>query len=196
MPHGLHLSSGQFQLLKLDKVNVILGKNGCGKSSALRSIDSAFQGNAIRGMAKYITPERGGSLRYDGNVETNVNANPNWLPNTRRVNRSDNFRQVSVGEFRRLETLVLRKIERDPEVRRDSSFTFDATVNRINSLLDQVQIERGDDAGCRVARAGRLTVPSRHGRGAALVATRRPCQRRELPQPHPRRRGGRRAQRG
>lgn len=154
MPHGLDLSSGQFQLLKLNKVNVILGKNGCGKSSALRSIDGAFQGNSIRGMAKYITPERGGSLRYDGNVETNVNANPNWLPNMRRVNRSDSFRQVSVGEFRRLEMLILRKIERDPDLRRDSGFTFDTTVDQINSLLDQVQIERGDDAGFRVKTRG------------------------------------------
>ena len=94
-----------------------------------------------------------GQLTYDGNVETNISTNRLWLPSTRRNNRSDNFRQVSTGEFRRLETLVLREIEKDQDVR-NSAFTFDNIMDSINALLDNVQVERADEAGFQVRNNG------------------------------------------
>ncbi len=141
-------------LTNLRRVNVILGRNGCGKSTLLRQIDEAFQNGHLVGMCKYITPERGGSLTYDGNVESNISNNPSWLPSVRRANRSDNFRQVSVGEFRRLETLVLRKIEQNVKVRKDLEFTFQHTIDQINSLLDYVELDRADATGFGVRTKG------------------------------------------
>lgn len=139
--------------LGLRKINIILGKNGCGKSTLLRKADLQFQDSPFLGRAKYVTPERGGSLSYDGNVETNMNSTPMWLTQVRRANRNDNFRQISVGEFRRLETLVLREIEKDYMVR-GSDFTFDAVVKDINGLLDNVEITRAAEAGFQVRNSG------------------------------------------
>src|SRR6266478_4832964 len=143
----MDLVYGGKSLVNLAKTNVLLGKNGCGKSTLLRLIDEQARSDPRTGLVKYISPERGGELNYDGNVETNIVRDPNWLHSNRRNNRSDSFRQTSAIEFRRLETLVLRKIEKDSDTRRDPRFTFDSTIAEINSLLDNVQIGRADDVG-------------------------------------------------
>jgi len=127
-----------------DKLNVILGKNGSGKSTLLRLIDSTLQ-NTER-CIRYITPERGGQLTFDGGVETNRASNPQWMISQRRNNRWEQFRQSSVAEFRNLETLVLRSIECDPKVRA-SDFSFDSELECINEVLDRVRMTRSDGAG-------------------------------------------------
>ena len=73
--------------------------------------------------------------------------NADWLFTTRNQNRSDQFRHVSVAEFSRLETLVLRKIEREPKLRQDMSYTFDTVLDEINLLLDNVKLERAVGSG-------------------------------------------------
>ncbi|WP_162178909.1 AAA family ATPase [Thioclava atlantica] len=130
------------------KINVILGKNGSGKSTLLRLMDSRLSGKDA--CIRYITPERGGELTYDGNIETNRSHNPNWMTNTRRKNRWEQFRQSSVAEFRNLETLVLRSIERDSKLRA-TDFKFDAEVDRINEVLERVSLVRADTAGFDIA---------------------------------------------
>ena len=72
----------------------------------------------------------------------------------RRNNRFDNFRQMSVTEFRRLETLVLRKIEKDQTLRQDLSFSFDSTLEMLNGLLDNIIIVRGDSSGFAIKTKG------------------------------------------
>ena len=131
----------------LSKINVLLGKNGSGKSTLLRTFDQNRDRLPNVGEARYVTPERGGQLSYEGGIETQLVGDPAWGPYTRRRNRYDNFRQLSVTEFRRLETLVLRKIEKDPTTRQDLTFSFDTTLTSINQLLDQVKIVRGANAG-------------------------------------------------
>lgn len=117
---------------------------------ALRRVEQERRGN---GYVRYITPERGGNLRFDGGVETNIQ-NGDWLANVRRKNQNDNFRQISVSEFRRLETLVLRKIEKDEVTRADPSITFDTTIALINNLLDNIEIVRSDNGGFQVREQG------------------------------------------
>lgn len=131
------------------QVNVILGKNGSGKSILLRLMDTKLSGREA--CIRYITPERGGELTYDGNIETNRSNNPNWMTNTRRKNRWEQFRQSSVAEFRNLEILVLRSIEADPEIR-GSDFKFDSEVSRINEVLDHIELTRSDTAGFDIIR--------------------------------------------
>lgn len=118
---------------------VLLGKNGAGKSTLLRTIDSSGKFNA-----KYISPERGGSLKYESGVEQNISNDPLWLSNSRRQNRTDKFRQQSTAQFRNLEVMVLREIEKDLTKRQDSNYTFDTTINYINELLPNINLERGD----------------------------------------------------
>lgn len=129
------------------KINVILGKNGSGKSTLLRQFDTDLQRQ--NGCVRYITPERGGSIKYEGNIETNRSNNPHWLNQVRRNNQFERFRESSVSEFRNLETLVLRSIERDPEIRR-SEFTFAVEIEKINSVLDRVELRPADGAGFEI----------------------------------------------
>jgi ABC-type multidrug transport system ATPase subunit len=134
----------------LAKINVLLGKNGSGKSTVLRLFEQNKQDLPHFGTARYITPERGGELTYAGNIETQIVNDPNWGADARRNNRYDNFRQMSVTEFRKLETLVLRKIEKDTATRQDMTFSFDTTLKLINGLLDNVQIARGENSGFEI----------------------------------------------
>ena len=68
-----------------------------------------------------------------------------WRNEWRR-NRAEQFRQQSAAQFRRLELLILREIESNPQLRNDPTITFNSTVEKINTLLDRVYIKRADPA--------------------------------------------------
>src|ERR1041384_3867412 len=142
----MDLEIAGYELKRLGSINVILGKNGCGKSTLLRTLDDRTRAS---GYVRYITPERGGLLKFEGGIDTNIQ-DVNWFGSVRRSNRNDNFRQISVSQFRRLETLVLRRIEQDRDTRADLSVTFDSTIRLINGLLDNVEIVRTENAGFQV----------------------------------------------
>ena len=131
-----------YTLRNLSKINFLLGKNGCGKSTLLREVETAANGYEGYGATKYITPERGGHLQYEASVEHQMTSNTNWMPSTRRVNQFIQFRQQSVAQYRKLEMLILREMEKSPELRRNLDYTFDKYVQEINSLLDNIQIRR------------------------------------------------------
>lgn len=138
-------NAGPFTLTGLEKINVILGKNGCGKSFLLKAVEQNLRRRDGYGKVRYITPERGGFLRYEPGIEQNMGQNANWLSDVRRRNQSDNFRQQSTTLFRQLEILALREIEREHTAPGYVPRTFDTTVDLLNGLLDRVRIER--DAG-------------------------------------------------
>lgn len=132
-----------YTLKNLSKINIVLGKNGCGKSTLLRSVEQGLSSQSQSyGKTKYITPERGGSLIYEAGIEQSLTTDINWLSGQRRKNQAVGFRQQSVAQYRRLETLVLREIEK--EKRQQNDYTFDIYVNKINSLLDNIEIKRHD----------------------------------------------------
>lgn len=89
------VNTGGYTLKNLNKINILLGKNGCGKSTLLKSIEGHLD-RAEWGNTKYITPERGGSLIYEAGIEQNILTNLNWLPESRRKNQFNQFRQQSV----------------------------------------------------------------------------------------------------
>ncbi len=131
-----------YTLKNLNKINILLGKNGCGKSYLLRQVEQGLSGKGdMYGKRKYITPERGGSLVYEAGIEQNTISNPTWLSDTRRKNQFIQFRQQSVAQFRKLETIVLREIEME---KRKEEYFFDLYIDEINSLLDRIFIKRGD----------------------------------------------------
>lgn len=131
-----------YNLKNLDRVNVILGKNGSGKSTALKKVEEALANDKAIGKAKYISPERGGSLKYNANVDTNISSNPGWLMGQLRKNQFSQFREQSVSQFRKLELLCLREIEQQTDLRQNLNHTFQSTVDLINTLLDNVEIKR------------------------------------------------------
>ena len=123
------------------RINFLLGKNGAGKSRALRDLEGRIRQNSPW-CVKYITPERGGALMYDASVDQSVNAQGTWLGDDRRRNRSEQFRQQSVSQFRTLETMVLREIETVPALRNNPEYSFNTIVDEINSLLPLVRLVR------------------------------------------------------
>lgn len=130
-----------YTLKNLNKINIVLGKNGSGKSTMLRLVEQDISPKAeTYGKTKYITPERGGALIYEAGVEQSLSNDINWLSGQRRRNQATGFRQQSVAQYRRLETLVLREIEK--EKRQQNDYTFDIYVSKINSLLDNIEIKR------------------------------------------------------
>jgi predicted ATPase len=133
----MNLIVGGYHLSELTQVNVLLGKNGCGKSTLLKAIETALANDAEFGLTKYVTPERGGALIYEPNVDNNITTNATWMPETRRRNQAAQFRQQSVVQFRRLELRTLRESEANKEIA-----DFQPQVDLLNSLLDNVEIRR------------------------------------------------------
>ncbi len=133
------------ELVNAAKFTVLIGKNGAGKSTLLRSLN-----DGDRPHIKYVSPERGGTLKYDPNVDNNISSSEGWLKQTRQTNRFEQFRQQSAAQFRSLETAVLREIEKVAEKRADSTYTFDAILEQINELLPAIRMVRNDKGGFSV----------------------------------------------
>lgn len=147
----MDLTANGQTLRELGVINVIMGKNGCGKSRLLRHFDehlASGQPNAY--VIKYLSPERGGSLTADSSIRDTIQASPGWAGGQRRKNRVENFRQISVAEFQLLELTVLRTIEKDLAKRQDATYTFDTTIETINRLLDNIKVVRHDRAAFEV----------------------------------------------
>lgn len=126
-------------------VNIIMGKNGCGKSSLLRHIEEQkMQLNPNFTLVKYISPERAGSLQHDANMEQNINSSPRWLAEVRRANQVGGFKQMTYAEYKSFQLSVLEKIEADYG-QGTSLRKFKQIVDEdINSLLRNVYIAKGD----------------------------------------------------
>lgn len=134
--------AGRFALKQLGKLNVLLGKNGSGKSRILKLAEVCARDSSNFGEIRYLSPERGGHLKYKVNIEQAMSNDAAWLPNARRQNQADNFREQSTTLFRQLELAVLRTIEREHQKKDYAAKSFDATVDLINGLLDRVEIVR------------------------------------------------------
>ena len=127
------------EIIGKNRFTILLGKNGSGKSTLLREINEMKRSNT-----KYISPERGGTLRYDPNIDSTITNNPTWLYDTRHKNRFEQFREQSATQFRNLETMILREIEKDQAKRKDMSYTFDTILEKINFLLPAIQLKISD----------------------------------------------------
>lgn len=140
----MDLDIAGYKILNLSPMNVLMGKNGCGKSRMLRAIEQAMVRSPDFPHVRYLSPERGGTLEYNPGVEQSMNSNARWLADTRRGNRAEQFRLQSVTQFRKLEILTLRDIEKNSNLRLDLNYTFDKIVGQINEILYNIRIERAE----------------------------------------------------
>lgn len=92
-------------LIGLNNINVIMGRNGAGKSRFLRDIEEITNRSKQLYYVRYVSPERAGSFKRDGNVLTNMSNNPEWLRLTRAVNQASDFKAASAMLFREAEVL-------------------------------------------------------------------------------------------
>ena len=131
-----------FDLINCHSVNVIIGKNGSGKSFLLRQAEQGFRGTPNAGLVRYISPERSGILQYEAGVDQAMQQNVSWLDNERRRNQVGNFKPSSMAALRQLELAYLRR--RDTLVDRNTMPTFQETLAKINSMLERVSIKQDD----------------------------------------------------
>jgi hypothetical protein len=85
---------------------------------------------------RYITPERAGSLTFEGGIESQIRTNEEWLPSQRTKNQTSNFKQQSVSIFSKLRTNILQLFHDT----RSEEFRFEPILESINGLLDHVEI--------------------------------------------------------
>lgn len=130
-----------YSLQNLGKINIILGKNGSGKSIALKELDRGLS-ETPNSFSKYITPERGGFLKHEPNVESSILSSTGWFNEQLRQNQWSQYKHQSVYQYRKLEIQSLREIEKDHKLRSNFDYTFDTIIERINGLLDRVKIIR------------------------------------------------------
>jgi predicted ATPase len=158
----MDIAVNDYSLSDLASINVVVGKNGCGKSTLLKRLEQGLSGDLI-GAKKYITPERGGVLSYQANVEQNHSTNALWLSESRRNNQFNQFREQSVVQFRRLELAIHREREAQNQVS-----NFQPYINRINALLDNIEIERADPSFSFTSKAnGQPVLPDQISSGEA-----------------------------
>ena len=130
------LETKDAKLTGITNVNVILGRNGSGKSRFLRDLETGLLELAEFNV-RYLSPERAGVFVKSGGVDTQLNTNKNWLRTVRNKNQSENFKAVSAYLLRELELLYLRKHEGTC----NSSFKA-ARLDKINRLLTNIAVER------------------------------------------------------
>ncbi len=127
---------GGYNLRNLWKINILMGKNGCGKSRALRMIRATLQGYDWYGQLKYISPERSWSLTYDSGIDNAIHsAGQSWVINSRAMNQVSNFKSQTVTFYKDLELLTLRRFQDD-----QTSKKFGEVIASINSLLTNIEI--------------------------------------------------------
>src|ERR1700761_9269471 len=149
------LTASEFTLRNLGQINVILGKNGCGKSFLLKAFAQILRANPENGTIRYVSPERGGSIEFLAHVGQQIATNSNWLHDERNKNQSETFRQQSTALFQRLELRVLRNLEKYGET---NAPKFAKVIAGLQTLLDRVELQRDDSGFTIIERDNGLKV--------------------------------------
>lgn len=124
-----------------------MGRNGSGKSRFLRDIDEMANRpeNKQHYYVRYVSPERAGSFKRDGNILTNMTSSPNWLRQMRAVNQASDFKAASATLFREAEVLYLRRLAGTPEIRMDPTRNFAVDrLGKVNQLLTNIELVMGN----------------------------------------------------
>ncbi|HNA27830.1 MAG TPA: AAA family ATPase [Nitrospira sp.] len=133
--------SVKIELKNLNRINVIIGRNGAGKSRFLRALDNEMVINKNNYRVSYVTPERAGIFQRDPGIETNTSNSADWAANTRRANQASGFKAMSHFALRNAERAYLVKLE-DCDAR-GKSFQRDC-LDPISRMLSNVSISRGE----------------------------------------------------
>ncbi len=144
----------------MNRINVILGRNGSGKSRFLRALDEHMAGKTDY-RVRYVTPERSGIFQREPSTESNMR-NPQWTMQTRRSNQTSNFKSMSHVYLRNAENAYLRKLQNSDA--RGRSFQTDC-LDPISRLLNNVSIEQDDPDFIFRSSNGNLVSPDQLSSG-------------------------------
>ncbi len=163
-------------------VNIILGKNGCGKSSLLRDLKNTCKD--IYNIS-YISPERAGQLTYDSNVLQNMRVNLNWLDNTRDTNQVSQFKQQSYQKILQIINIALQNYQSETEkAKKDNPQitvdqlkipTSEEYLEKINKLLDETLIISIDESGNLVIKDSNRELSNISSGEAEIIALAAEC---------------------
>jgi energy-coupling factor transporter ATP-binding protein EcfA2 len=142
-------------LRNVNRINIVLGRNGAGKSRLLRSLDK-WMAKDGQYRVRYVSPERAGIFNRDANVETNMVGNPDWAINVRRANQSPQFKAMSHVYLRNAESAYLRQLQNIDA--RGRSFQLEC-LDPISRLLANVSVEQGDPDFMFRSSSGALVKP-------------------------------------
>jgi predicted ATPase len=159
------LTAPEAELLNISNVNIILGRNGSGKSRFLRALDIKLS-NDLKFNVRYISPERAGVFRCDGNMQNNMENDPGWLRVVRRKNQADQFKATSANLLREIEIIYLRKLQDSTLIRQDLQRNFRVDrLEGINRLLSNVSIEQVDSNFVFISSSGDPVPPDQISSG-------------------------------
>ena len=109
-------------------INVILGKNGCGKSSLLRDLNNQHKKTY---NITYISPERAGQLIYDSSIVQNIQSSPEWLDSIRNVNQVSQFKQQSYQKILKTINIALQNYQSETEKKKQEKRPQKSFVNKL-----------------------------------------------------------------
>jgi AAA15 family ATPase/GTPase len=162
------LKTQEAELLDISNVNIILGRNGAGKSRFLRALDIELSNdtNNLNFNVRYISPERAGVFRRDANLEINADRNTGYIKDIRRRNQAENFKAASANFLREIELIYLRRLQDSQAMRDDSQrhFRIDR-IDKINGLLSNVSIDQADAGFVFVSSSGDVVPPDQISSG-------------------------------
>lgn len=153
------LEGNSSKLVNLNNINIILGKNGSGKSKLLREIENKKNIEPQTFSCRYISPERSGVFLPDRDTSTVVNRSNNIFRNDRDRNQVGNFKNTSALLLLELEKVYLRRMEATPAIRKDETRTFaNDRLSKINQLLTNVSIDIGNSGITFHSKIGNLNI--------------------------------------
>ncbi len=159
------LTTPDAELIGLSNINVVLGRNGAGKSRFLRTLENNLAPNPAF-QVRYISPERAGVFRRDGGVLNAMEQNKDWLRSVRGKNQAENFKATSANLLRELELAYLRRLESTTNLRNDPDRNFRLDrLDKINRLLANIAIfQEGSDLVFRTS-SGDIITPDQISSG-------------------------------
>jgi energy-coupling factor transporter ATP-binding protein EcfA2 len=138
------LSAGEWKLDHITPLNIILGRNGSGKSRLLRGL--AALGGQGGYQLRYLSPERAGTFMADAGVENTVRQNKTWVEDNRKQNQVGNFKPASATRLKELSYRFGVRVQTDMALRQATEKTFETEVlAKINGMLTNVAISMDRD---------------------------------------------------
>ena len=149
----------------ISNINLILGRNGAGKSRFLRALDSSLAVNAEFNV-RYVSPERAGVFRPDGNVLNAMQQDEHWLRNARHMNQVSNFKAASANLLREIELAYLRRLQQEHHIRTNLARTFQTDrLDQINQLFPNISIEQDRSSYIFRSTSGEVIPPEQISSG-------------------------------